>query len=224
MSLRPDTCPSRFGRGFAFDEHEAFALGERAHRLEAVGLERARAGRRTRTALRARRAGAPRPPRGAGADDHHAAAGAQHARAASRIDGDAIFGAHRAEQPAGVVDDGEVELVGIERQPRRRRDLDLDQHAGVGGALARARRRRFVRATSDRAARQADLAGDRAQASAVRAADLHELIAQLHAGHADDEEMRVVAFQEHRRSCSELSALSTQRCTLSSTELYRSRP
>ena len=59
------------------------------------------------------------------------------------------------------------------------------------------RRRRFVRHHDDGASGQSDLGGNGGEPSAVRAADLHELVAHLHAGHADDEHVGIVAFQKH---------------------------
>ena len=107
--------------------------------------------------------------------------------------GDAIFGAHRAEQPAGVVDDREIERVVLERQPRRRRDFDFDEHAGLAPRPC-ARAPPTLRPATTATARpdRPTLRGDRAEPPAVRAADLHEAVAHLHAGHADDERVGIL--------------------------------
>jgi len=96
-----------------------------------------------------------------------------------------------------VSDDGQVECVVGQRELRGRRDLDLDEHAGVLGRFLRAPRGRLVRRDQRGAAGQADLAGHRRQPSAVRAADLQERVAHLHAGHADDQQIRVAFLQKH---------------------------
>ena len=53
-----------------------------------------------------------------------------------------------------------------------------------------------------------DLAGDRGEASAVRAADLQEPVAHLHAGHADDQEVGVASFRNMAASKLSVSAFS----------------
>ena len=76
------------------------------------------------------------------------------------------------------------------------RDDDLDEDAGLGRALGRARLRRPVGHDGDRPPGETDLAGDRREASAVGAANLHQAIAHFHAGHADDQLVRIVAPPE----------------------------
>ena len=184
MTPSTNTSPSRLCQG--------------SHLLEAVGFERRRGVERRRGGAVEQRAEAAA--RG-GANHDGAAAGAQHAQQLAHR-GHAILGAHRSQQSAGVVDDRQVERARVGGQRGRRRDLDLHQHAGVVDRLARARRRRVVGHERRRAPRDADLRGDGGEAAAVRAADLRDAIAQLHAGHADDEEMRFVALppQGHHRS------------------------
>ncbi len=79
------------------------------------------------------------------------------------------------------------------------RRFDVDEDAGRGGALARARFRRFVGHDGDGASGEAHFRGDGAKASAVRAPNLREAVAHLHADHADDEQMRLVAAAERVR-------------------------
>jgi hypothetical protein len=78
----------------------------------------------------------------------------------------------------------------------------------VGGAFARACGGRLVGHAGRRASRQANLDGDRAETSAVGAAHVQQPIAHLHARHADDERMGILAFQKH--GSQKLSAFSSQ--------------
>ena len=106
-----------------------------------------------------------------------------------------LANASRPDLPARIV--GE-EAAGVVDRPRRRTRRRRAAAASAArsplrparrpaAALARPRRRRFVRHDDDRPARQADLRGDRRQPAAVRAADLRDAIAQLHAGHAGEQ-------------------------------------
>ena len=148
----------------------------------------------------------PRPPRRAAADDDRAAARPEQPQHfADR--GGAIAGGHAAEQPAGIVDDHEIEGGIVGGQAGRRRGFDFHQHACLRGALPGARSRRFVRHEGDGAARQPDFLGDRRQPPAVGASNLRHSFAQPDAGHADDEHVRLLAASstvpeqiEHRSS------------------------
>jgi len=69
----------------------------------------------------------------------------------------------------------------------------LDEHAGILDCFARPRRRSIVGNVCDGASGDADLRGNGGEAAAVRAADLRHAIAHPHAGHADDQQVRLVA-------------------------------
>src|SRR5437867_10183949 len=188
-------------RFYPLYEDEALTFGEDSGRAETIRLERF-----GRIARRQERRSALSPPeQGAEAaasrraDDRHAASGAQHAQElADRRH--AIFGAHRTQESRGVVDNRQIESIALDRQPCRRRDFDLDEDARVGGAFARARRGRFIRRHNDRASRQADIAGDGGEPSAVGDADLYDLIAHLHAGHAHGQRVWILTLEKHWRS------------------------
>ena len=120
-----------------FHEHQPFALGEVAHRLEAVGLKR---GRRRRTAGRPGRAStsAARPPRAAAPTTMTRPPG-RRTRSVSRTAATAVLGPHRGQQAAGVVDDGEVERVVVEPRRVGGATFDVDEDAGLRPRPSRAR-------------------------------------------------------------------------------------
>ena len=77
------------------------------------------------------------------ADDHHAAARPQNTQQLADR-GDAVFGAHRADEAVRVVDHCEIERGIVCRQTHRRSDFDLHEDAGLRRALAHARGGRLV--------------------------------------------------------------------------------
>ena len=101
---------------------------------------------------------------------------------------------HRREEPAGVVDDREVEGAVLERQPRRRRRSRLRRARRPVRPPLRARAADASSGTTATARPdKPTLAAIAAEPPAVRAADLSEAVAQLDAGHADDEHERIIA-------------------------------
>ena len=119
-----------------------------SHRPEAVGLERLHrvAGRdKRRAALRAASTARRSPPRGPAPMTITRPPG-RSTRTSSRIDATRSFGAHRPEQARRCRRRPRDRTRRLSaRQPRRRRDLDVDERAGGRGALAPARGRRFIR-------------------------------------------------------------------------------
>ena len=182
----------------SFDKHQPFALGQRAHRLEAVGFERlGRVARRDerRTALRPRqeraeaRRAAPRrrPARGR--------PGAGRARARESPRRDLRRASCRAGRPVSSTTARSNASSSSGRRGRRR-DFDLDQHAGVLGApcarappTLRPARRRRRGPTGRPCAATAASRPPCAQPTCTNA------IAHFHAGHADDQEVRIARFR-----------------------------
>ena len=128
-------------------------------------------------------------------------------RRASRIVASRVFACHRAEEAIRVVDHDQIESLVLDGQVGGRRGFHVHEHAGICGAFLRARRRRLVGDDRHRAPREADLRGNRAESSAVRAPDLSEALTELHAGHADDERMRVAAASKRIQHPVELTAV-----------------
>ena len=115
------TCLSWF---HSFNENQAFSFSKRSHGFEAPGPKRALRGIGERRTLRcARQEGADTAARRS-ADKQQASRRTEDARhlADRRC---AIVVAHPAEESARVVDDCDVEVAGIERQPGWRCDLRL---------------------------------------------------------------------------------------------------
>jgi hypothetical protein len=181
----------------SLEEYKSFTLSERADRLETVGGKRVAcaAGLSERGPFRVFSEEACHPGASPETDVHDAAARPEHAR--DFADGGGAVGrGERADQPGRIIDNRNVEGVILGRERCRQCDLDFDQYTRVSGPFACASCRFVVRHDCDRAAGQADFGRYRAQAAAVFASHLNQTVAHLHAGHANDQHVRIAGFGE----------------------------